>query len=153
MSAAEAARFAEVVTSLTAKLKELGPLSADANDDKAALKFKLEAAKAAVSTEKLRWVAAKQTEFQKDGNRYQEIFTDHEIGRMLDGVILEEITLQEILMLLKQEALSVKQIAEKLVLPPPAVMSHVQALRKKEQVVVREIKDRSPLYALGDQTG
>jgi len=148
VSAAEGPRFAEVVTTFTNQIREIGPLSSNNPKGAEALKLKLEAAHNAVSGEKLRWVAAKQTEFKRDGNRYGEVFTDHEIGRLLDGVILEEITLQEILLLLNEQPLSVKEIAQKLELPPPEILSHVQGLRKKEQVKLSEIRGRSPLYTV-----
>ena len=73
VSAAEGPRFAEVVTGIVNKVKELGPLGNDAKNGIEDLTFKLEAAKAAASGEKLRWVAAKQTEFMRDGNRYGEV--------------------------------------------------------------------------------
>ena len=148
VSAAEGPRFAEVVTGFTNQIKEIGPLSADDPRGEEHLRDRLVAAERAASGEKLRWVAAKQTEFMKDGNRYGEVFTAHEINRLLDGVILEEITLQEILSLLEKEALSVKEIAQKLEIPPPETLRQVQALRRKEIIKVAEIRERSPLYAV-----
>lgn len=150
VSAAEGARFAEVVTGLTDKTRRLGPLSTEAGEGIEALRFKLQAAKAAVSGEKLRWVAAKQTEFLTDGNKYGEVFTLHEINRLLDGVILEEMTAQQILSLLGQEPLSVKELSQKLNLSPPDVMRHVIALLRKELVKICEIKGRSPLYTVAE---
>jgi len=146
VSAAEGPRFAEVVTHFTNRIKDFGPLTADDPKGETHLKTKLLAAERAVSGEKLRWVAAKQTEFMKDGNG--EIFTSHEIGRLLDGVILEEITLQEILLLLEKEALSVKDISRHLEIPPTEALQQIQALRRKAFVRVSEIRDRSPLYTL-----
>ncbi len=148
VSAAEAARFAQVVTTLTEKIKELGPLSNDAKNSMDELTFKLQAAKKAVAGEKLRWVAAKQTEFMTDGNKYGEVFTSHEIGRYLDGVILEEITVQEILAHLKNDPLSVKDLSQKLDVTTPDTMRHVMALMRKEMVKISEVKDRSPVYTV-----
>ncbi len=151
VSAAEGARFAEVVTALTDKIKQLGPLSADAGKGTEDLAFKLRAAKAAVAGEKLRWVAAKQTEFVSDGNKYSELFTAHETHRLLDGVILEEITAQQILLLLEQGPFSVKDLSGRLDLRPPDVFRHVLALQRKEQVKVSGVKGRSPLYVVSDR--
>ncbi len=148
VSAAEGPRFAQVITSFTEKVIELGPTATDVPKGEQELKRKLEAALNAASGEKLRWVSAKQTEFQTDGNRYGEVFTDQEIARMLDGFIKEEITLQEILILLKEHSLSVKDLAQKLELPPPHIMAQVQALRKRETIRVAEVRDRSPLYTV-----
>ena len=146
VSAAEGARFAEVVTSLTERIRRLGPLGSESGGGIEALRFKLQAARAAVSGEKLRWVAAKQTEFVTDGNKYGEVFTYQEIGRLLDGVIVEEIASQRILALLTQRPLSVKELAERLDLRPPDVMRHVLALQRKELVRMCEVRGRSPLY-------
>jgi len=148
VSAAEGPRFAEVVTNFTNQIIKMGPLGADDPEGQKRLRAKLEAAERAVTGEKLRWVAAKQTEFMQDGNVYGEVFTSHEIGRLLDGVIVEEIMLQEILMLVEKEALSVKEISEQLEIPSPETFQQVQALRRKELVSVSEIRDRSPLYAV-----
>lgn len=148
VSAAEGPRFAQVATNFTNQVRELGPLIKEAKNPKEDLVFKLKAAKSAVAGEKLRWVAAKQTEFKVDGNKYGERFTSHEIGRMLDGVIIEEITLQQILLLLEQEPLSVKEISQRLRISPPKVLEQILGLRRKEMVEVSEIRGRSPLYAL-----
>ncbi len=148
VSAAEAARFAEVVTTLTNKISELGPLSKDAKNGAEDLELKLQAAKATVGGEKLRWVAAKQTEFEADGNKYGEIFTSHETGRYLDGVILEEITVQQILSLLGKGALSVKDLSNKLNISSPDIFRHVIALSRKELVTMSEVKGRTPVYSV-----
>lgn len=150
VSAAEGARFAEVVTSLTERIRILGPLGTDAGEGIEALRFKLQAAKSAVSGEKLRWVAAKQTEFLAEGNKYGEVFTLHEINRLLDGVLVEEMTAQQILSLLGQGRLSVKEMSQRLDLSPRDVMRHIVALRRKELVRMCEVKGRSPLYTVAE---
>ena len=146
VSAAEGPRFAEIVTSLTEKIKAMGPLGTESGEGAENLRFKLQAAKAAVSGEKLRWVAAKQTEFVTDGNKYGEVFTSQEIGRLLDGVIVEEMASQQILALLARGSLSVKELAQNLGLSPPDVLRHVLALQRKELVRMCRVRDRSPLY-------
>jgi len=151
VSAAEGPRFAEVVTRFTNQIKEMGPLGTDDPEGEERLNAKLKAAERAVRGEKLRWVAAKQTEFMQDGNVYGEIFTSHEIGRLLDGVIMEEIMLQEILMLVEKEALSIKEIAKRLDISSPHTFQQIQALRRKELVEVSEIRNRSPLYTARDK--
>jgi len=148
VSAAEGPRFAQLVTDFTNQLRELGPLDEDAKNNNGNLSLKLKAAKNAVSNEKLRWVAAKQTEFRKDGNKYGEVFTDQEIKRMVDGVVIEEIDLCQILLLLEQENLSVKEISQRLGISSPKIMEQMLGLRRKEIIKIAEIRGRSPLYAL-----
>jgi len=150
VSAAEGARFAQVVTDFTQKVRELGPLSSEGESDAQGLRFKLKAARNALGGEKLRWVAAKQTEFKIDGNKYGEVFTSHEIGRYLDGVILEEIIFQQILLILQHETLSVKEISSKLQLNPSDTFKYVMSLLRKEMVEVSDTRGRSPLYCLSN---
>ena len=151
VSAAEGARFAQVVTDLTEKIRQLGPLGTDTEEGIDALGFKLRAAMSAVSGEKLRWVASKQTEFVTDGNKYGEVFTSHEVNRLLDGVILEEMTVQQILLLLGQEPLSVQELSKKLDISPPDVMRHMLALLRKELIILCEVRGRSPLYTVAEK--
>jgi hypothetical protein len=151
VSAAEAVRFAEVVTSFTRAIRELGPLSADAQQDTDAQQLKLHAALNASNSEKLRWVAAKQTEFMKDGNRYGEVFTAHETGRFLDGVIIEEMIIQQILLLLQQEDMSVVDIANKLAVTPQTLFTYIVSLGRKKMIGVAQIRGRDPLYTLSKQ--
>jgi DNA-binding transcriptional ArsR family regulator len=134
------------VTSLTEKIRQMGPLGTESGEGEEDLRFKLKAARAAVSGEKLRWVAAKQTEFTTDGNKYGEVFTSQEIGRLLDGVIVEEMAPQQILALLARGSLSVKELAQNLGLSPPDVLRHVLSLQRKELVRMCRVRDRSPLY-------
>lgn len=148
VSAAEAVRFADVVTRFTGSIRELGPLLAEGSDD---LRFKLEAAKNASVCEKLRWVAAKQTEFMKDGNKYGEVFTAHETGRFLDGVIIEEIIIQQILLLLQRDSLSVSEIAKRLLEAPQKIVTYMLSLKRKKMVEVARIHDREPVYTLCKQ--
>jgi len=148
VSAAEGPRFAQLVTDFTNQLRELGPLDEEAKSSAGDLSLKLKAARNAVKSEKLRWVAAKQTEFKRDGNKYSEVFTDQEIGRMIDGVVIEEIALQQILLLLEQEKLSVKEISQRLGISSPKIMEQMLGLRRKEIIEIAEIRGGSPLYAL-----
>ncbi len=151
VSAAEGPRFAEVVTRFTNQIKEMGPLGTEGPKGQESLNIRLEAAARAVSEVKLRWVAAKQTEFMQDGNKYGEVFTSHEMRRLLDGVIMEEIMLQQILVLLENEALSVKEISRQLDVPCPQIFQQILAMKRKELVEVSEIRDRSPIYAVREK--
>ena len=148
VSASEGARFSEVVTKFTEEIRGLGPLGTAEGQDFSQLEFKLKAAKAAARSEKLRWVAAKQTELATEGNKYGEVFTRHELNRMLDGVIVDEVAITEILLLLEERPASVKELAAAVNLPPPRVLRSISALRKKGLVDLHSIEGSSPRYAL-----
>ena len=148
VSAGEGLRFAEIVTKFTSLIRELGPLGQNEGIDAEKLLFKLEAAKRAAEGEKMRWILGKHTEISKDGNVYGEVFTGHEIGRVFDMLALEEITNQEILLLLEGGNYSVREIAQNLSLPSSQVLRQVQALRRKGFLESKEIRGSSPIYGL-----
>jgi DNA-binding transcriptional ArsR family regulator len=70
---------------------------------------------------------------------------------MLDGVIVDEFTCQEILQVVKEKPASVKAIAAAIEVSPPRVLRYLSALRKKGFVEVRGVEGTSPLYALREE--
>ena len=109
---------------------------------------KLKAAKTLSQKEKFRWILGKWTEFTKEGNAYGEIFTNHELNRLSQGLITEDLPAHEILQLLEKESLSAKEIAQRLALSPAQVLNHIAALRRRMLVDLKEIKQGSPHYIL-----
>lgn len=126
----------------------MGPLGISEGLDKEVLTFKLKAAKNLSQQEKFRWILGKRTEFSKEGNAYGEIFTQHELNRLLQGLITEDFQVHEILQLLENESLSVKEIAQRLRLSPAVVLKHITALCRKNFVDLKEVKEGSPHYTL-----
>ncbi|KAF0123516.1 MAG: methyl-viologen-reducing hydrogenase subunit delta, partial [bacterium] len=151
LSSAEGTRFVELAESFTKSIKELGALGTEIKEDKEDLKFRLEAVKAAVEGEKLRWVIGKKTEFMGIGNKYGEMFTRHEMDRLLDGLIMDEVAVREIQLLLQERPLSVKQISERLKIPSNRVLSYIAGLRRKGVVGLERVDGTSPLYGLQEQ--
>jgi NADH-quinone oxidoreductase subunit E len=139
VSASEGARFAEVITDFTNLIKKLGPSNFDD------LKEELEAAKEAAMDYRLRILATKQKELMEGGNKYGEVFTKHEMDRLLDDMIKDELTIKRILSSLKK-ASSVKDLSLELNLSPPNVLRHVLDLKRSGLVELSEIKDSSPIY-------
>jgi DNA-binding transcriptional ArsR family regulator len=148
VSAAEAPRYVEIVTSFTERIRLLGPLGVSEGLDREVLTSKLKAAKALSQQEKFRWILGKWTEFSKDGNAYGEIFTNHELNRLSQGLITEDLQIHEILQLLETESLSVKEIAQRIGLSPALVLNHITALRRRNLVNLKEVRQGSPLYTL-----
>ncbi len=146
VSASEGARFVELVTKFTDQIRMIGPLGKGEGEDPKLLPHLLKAAKEAVEGKKLRWVAAKLYEFTQQGNMYGEVFTEHEIERMLDEIVMDECSIRNILLLTKEEGLSVKAISKRLNLPPPRVLRHIVDLKRMGQVVLDRIDGTSPLY-------
>lgn len=151
-SSGEASVFVEIVSEFDEKIRDLGPIGHGSDPLKAPEIFqKLEAAEAVLAGEKMRWLIGKKTEFLESGNKYGEIFTEHEFNRAIDMIILEETEVQEILAKLKEGAQSVKNLARALAIPAERVFRYITALNRKEMVKLDKISGRSPLYQLVSQ--
>ena len=85
-SSAEGERFVKLVTDFNQGVRELGSLGTGDGLPLSELKEKLPIAKTVLAKEKLRWVAGKFTVFAAEGNKYGEIFTEHEMWRTLDNI-------------------------------------------------------------------
>ena len=148
-SSGEAAVFVELVSTFNERIRTLGPIGDGCDVLKAPQIFKkLEAAEAVLAGEKMRWIIGKKTEFMESGNKYGEIFTEHEFDRAIDMIIVEEFETQEILGKLKEGAQSVKGLAETLAIPSQRVFRYVTALNRREMIQLEKIDGRTPMYQL-----
>jgi hypothetical protein len=145
-SSAEGERFVRLVTEFDNGIRDLGPLGTGDRFPLPELTEKLKVAKTALGKEKLRWVVGKFTEFTTSGNKYGEVFTEHEMWRTLDTIVMDEVATHEILRELGQESLAVKDLAARLKLPPPQVLRYVLALQRRELVDLADVEGTSPRY-------
>ncbi len=153
-SSGEAAVFVELVSTFNERIRSLGPIGGGGDVLKAPEIFKkLEAAEAVLVGEKMRWVIGKKTEFMESGNKYGEIFTEHEFDRAIDMVIVEEFETQEILGKLKEGVQSVKGLAETLAIPSQRVFRYVTALNRREMIQLEKVDGRTPMYQLAANSG
>lgn len=151
-SSAEGDRFVSMVTAFDQKIKELGPVGAAENFPLPELQEKLAIARTALGKEKLRWVVGKFTEFTTKGNKYGERFTEHEMWRTLDTIIMDEMATFSILHRMQQTGpVSAKELAAQLQLPPPHVLRYVLALQRRGLVELNGVQDHSPLYHITEQ--
>ena len=146
-SSGEASVFVDIINEFDEKIRGLGSIGDGGDPLKAPEIFqKLEAAEAVLAGEKIRWLIGKETEFLESGNKYGEIFTEHEFNRAIDMIIVEEIEVQEILHKLKAGAQSVKSLAEVLTIPSERVFRYMTALVRKDMIKLDKVTGRTPLY-------
>ncbi len=130
VSAAEGNRFAEVVTDFTNKLKELGPLGTAEGIEESRLKLKLEAAKSIVPYLKLVERESLRARFNTR-EEYEEYFNSGKVNKIFEESIIEKLAMQEILLLLREKPISIKEFSEKLGLDQADVSRHLSTSAKK----------------------
>ncbi|MDI6885799.1 MAG: hydrogenase iron-sulfur subunit [archaeon] len=137
VSASEGERFAKIIKEFTDEIKALGPVTFE--------KEAMEAACLAAADYRLRILATKERELLEEGNKYGEVFTRHEMDRLLDDLVREEYEAKRILLKLK-EPMSVKELASELNLKPNIVLRLILDLKRYELVDLHEIRDNTPTY-------
>ena len=153
LSSAEAAKFAQYNTDFVAQIKETGPLGTGDEVKMPKLRARLEVARMALAGPKLRWVIGKKAVFLKEGNKYGETFTEHEINRTLSGMVIDEMATHAILSALEKKPATVKNLAQELDLSPPDTLKYVLALKRRGFVQMDGVKDRSPTYKYRPENG
>ena len=145
-SGAEGDRFVSLVTAFDGSICEMGPLGLPEGLSLPELKGRLETARIALGSEKLRWVAGKFTEFENIGNKYGERFTEHEMWRTLDAIVIDEIATHGILKEMQNGAASVKDLSDKLAIAPSDALKYVLALQRRGFVGLAGIDGATPRY-------
>ena len=113
MSAGEGIRFAEIMNDFSRTLKKMGPLGAGEAIDTKTLKFKLEAAAKLVPYIKL--VERERLRIPvKSEEEYKRFFAGDEATRLFKELILDKLTISQILMLLREKPRSIGELAEAL---------------------------------------
>jgi coenzyme F420-reducing hydrogenase delta subunit len=107
IAASEGNRFAEVMSSFVAKLRELGPLGEGEGIDGDGLKLRLEASSRIVPYLKLAF------------------YESDEADRLFQDLVAEKLAVSQILMLLEEKPLSTREISERLDLNPSDVSRHM----------------------------
>jgi NADH-quinone oxidoreductase subunit E len=137
VSASEGERFSKIMKEFSDEIKALGPVTFEPEA--------LEAACLAAADYRLRILATKERELLEVGNKYGEVFTRHEMDRLLADMVREEYKEKRILLRLK-EPRSVKEIASELNLKPNIVLRHIMDLKRSELVDIHELRDHTPVY-------
>jgi coenzyme F420-reducing hydrogenase delta subunit len=155
LSSAEGARFAQHNTEFVEQIKEIGPLGTGDKVGMPQLKEKLEIAYKSLAGPKLRWVVGKKPVFVDDarGNKYGEVFTEHEINRTLSGIVIDEMATYSIMAALEKKPAAVKDLAKELEIPAPDTLKYVLALKRRGFVEMDGVEGTSPIYKFKSAEG
>jgi F420-non-reducing hydrogenase iron-sulfur subunit len=149
VSAGEGIRFAEIMNEFAATLTGMGPLGGGEGIAGPALKRRLEAVRKLIPY--LRLVERERLRVRlKTEEAYREFFASEETNRLLDELLGDKLALSQILLLLEENPLSTREIAESLGMSSSEVAKHMN--RSSRQGFVRYDADRRR-YALAGVAG
>jgi coenzyme F420-reducing hydrogenase delta subunit/DNA-binding transcriptional ArsR family regulator len=126
MSSGDGIILAELINQFCEKVAEIGPLGKSENIDQNGLKFKFEAVTKLipylklVERERLR-VPSKSEEV------YKEFFASDDVNRLFNELVLDKLTISQIMLLLREKPLSTGEISETLGLNPSEVSRHMNS--------------------------
>ncbi len=143
ISASEGQRFADTVRDFTDQIRELGPID---GENREGIFEDLRAAEKAASETRVRVLLGKERELVEEGNVYGEIKLQDEFDELMKNTLDSEHTRSKILLLTKDKALSVRELAERLDEPSWDIGRHVMWLRHKGKMALARIDGRSPKY-------
>ncbi len=144
VSASEGIRYAEVVTDFTGRLKELGPLGTGEGIEQKALKLKLAAIKKLLPYIKL--VEREKLRVRFDNKaKYEEFFASDALNSLFDDLIGDKLAISQIMVALREQALSTGEIADSLGMSPSEVSKHLNSSARQRLVRFDQSQNR---YAL-----
>jgi len=120
VSAAEGLRFTEIISDFTKEIKEMGPVEGAGENTIKSLKLKLQAAEDIVPYLKL--AAGKKLRLNLGTEaEYNIFFSQSNIKRIFQELILDKLIMAEIMLLLRERCMSTGEISEILNLSSSAV--------------------------------
>jgi len=144
VSATEGTRFVDIVTSFTNKIKSIGPLKTDETDG--SLRQRLQAARATLQAEKVRWLVGNEIELVEKGNVYGEKLSPDKLELLLDTTVYDEYIKNWIAVLLGERPMSVGEIAEVTSLDPQIISSYLVDLEQASDVVIHSLEHKTRKY-------
>jgi F420-non-reducing hydrogenase iron-sulfur subunit len=146
VSASEGARYAAIIKEFTDHIKTLGPspLGGD-NPDKEILE-KLRAIEQAAAGDRMRALVGRERKIIEQENVYGEKVSIDKFNEIFDSAIIDEYNRHRILISLKDDSKSVKDLAIKLKLDPSVVLEHMVILKSRGQVDFGELIGITPMF-------
>ena len=126
IAASEGTRYAEVMNDFGKQLKELGPLGKGEGLDEATLKLKLEAVTKLLPYAKLVERERLRVRFDTEQG-YQDYFDSEAFKRLFEELLVDKLALSQIMLLLRENPRSARDIADALGLDPAAVSKHLSS--------------------------
>lgn len=146
VSASEGERFATLVKDFTERVRKLGPLGNETDLKQQQLRTRLVAAKETLTQEKIRWLVGREKELVEDKNVFGEKVSQEEFDQLMLQTIEKEFAKRRILLSIGEDALSVKEIAQRVGASSREVLRNMVSLERDGLVSVMGIEGNSPKY-------
>ena len=124
ISASEGTRYAEVMNDFGKQLKEMGPLGESEGLDAETLKLNLLAVTKLLPYAKLVERERLRVRFDKQ-EKYDEYFASDEFNRLFEELIVDKLAISRIMLLLRDNPLSARDISESLGIKANEVSRHL----------------------------
>ena len=124
ISASEGTRYAEVMNDFGKQLKEMGPLGESEGLDAESLKLNLLAVTKLLPYAKLVERERLRVRFDKQ-EKYDEYFASDEFNRLFEELIVDKLAISRIMLLLRDNPLSARDISESLGIKANEVSRHL----------------------------
>ena len=146
VSAAEGARFAQVVTEFTDQIKKLGPSPISGDKPNQQILENIQAAENAAADFKLRVLVGRELELTDKSNVYQEKVSQEEFDSLLFETIETEFIQHKIHLLTTTKPLPIKALAEAVEMKPGAVLKQIVDMRRRNMITLDHIEGTTPFY-------
>jgi NADH-quinone oxidoreductase subunit E len=146
VSAAEGARFAEIVKDFTDQVKRLGPSPLAREKPDEIVLAGVHAAERAAGSSRLRTLVGREKKLTEDENVYGEKVAQGEFDELMDESVKEEYLRSKIFFLAKDRSVSVEELAKCLSVDPRVVLRHIVVMRRRGLLAMDRIEGDSPLY-------
>jgi coenzyme F420-reducing hydrogenase delta subunit/predicted transcriptional regulator len=146
VSAAEGARFAELIKDFTDQVRSLGPSPLAGGKPDENILAGITAAKAVAGDSRLRTLVGREKKLTEEANVYGDRVAQEEFDEMMDESIDAEYARSRIRLLVKDKPMSVERLARHLGLDPKIVLRHVVVLRQRGLVALDRVEGDDPVY-------
>lgn len=146
VSAAEGQQFAQTVASFTDQLMAIGPLGEAESENGDKINENLAAAICALSSDRVRWLIGEREILVEGQNVYGNQMPPEEYQQLLLDSLIDEYKCSKVEQAIKDEPLSVKEMAGRIDLIPREVLPYINLLKDNGRVVRADVVGRSPRY-------
>lgn len=141
VSAGEGERFSQVVRQFIEKIRSLGPFPLDQE-----MKGKLQAVRASLEGEKIRWMVGKGPELMEMENVYKERVPKERLEELIEATIRDELIKNRIIQLVEIKPITATEISQTLNLKLKDALSYLVSLVGEGKIGFHPSEEKVPKY-------